>query len=116
MGCRHPRPARPLLPLPTWLPADVARRRRVAERGHAPQLLVLRLDDDAGMLVRDRIGVDHILVESDYPHAGSSWPDTQAMLVRQLREQGVPDDDARRITWKNASELFRHPVPDALQR
>ena len=47
------------------------------------------------MLVRDRIGVDHILVESDYPHADSSWPDTQAMLVRQLRDQGVPDDEVR---------------------
>ena len=72
------------------------------------------LDDDAGHGVRDRIGVEHILVESDYPHADSSWPDTQAMLVRQLRDQGVPDDEARRITWRNASELFRHPVPDAL--
>jgi len=38
------------------------------------------------------------------------------MLVRQLRDQGVPAADARRITWQNASELFRHPVPDALQR
>jgi predicted TIM-barrel fold metal-dependent hydrolase len=68
------------------------------------------------MLVRDRIGVDHILVESDYPHADSSWPDTQAMLTRQLRDQGVPAADARRITWQNASELFRHPVPAELKR
>ena len=30
--------------------------------------------------------------------------------MRQLRDQGVPDDDARRITWQNASELFRHPL------
>jgi hypothetical protein len=68
------------------------------------------------MLVRDRIGVNHILVESDYPHADSTWPDTQSKLVRQLRDQGVPDDDARRITWQNASKLFGHPVPDALRR
>ena len=68
------------------------------------------------MRVRDRIGVDHILVESDYPHADSSWPDTQAMLERQLDGQGVDDHDARRITWQNASELFRHPVPTELQR
>jgi predicted TIM-barrel fold metal-dependent hydrolase len=97
--------------LPTW--------RDVAE----PPSEVLRrnfwfcaLDDDAGMLVRDRIGVEHILVESDYPHADSSWPDTQAMLTRQLEGQGIGDDDARRITWQNASGLFRHPVPPDLQR
>jgi microsomal dipeptidase-like Zn-dependent dipeptidase len=73
------------------------------------------LDDDAGMLMRHRIGIEHVLVESDYPHADSSWPDTQAMLTRQLRDQGIPDADARRITWQNASELFRHPVPDTLR-
>ena len=42
LGRRHPRPPRPLLPLPARIPADVARRRAVAERGPAPQLLVLR--------------------------------------------------------------------------
>ena len=62
------------------------------------------------MEMRHRIGVDHILVESDYPHADSSWPDTQPMLTRQLRDQHVPDDEAERITWRNASELFRHPI------
>ena len=36
------RPARPLLRVPARLPADVARRRPHAERGAAPQLLVLR--------------------------------------------------------------------------
>jgi predicted TIM-barrel fold metal-dependent hydrolase len=97
--------------LPTWRdvaepPSDVLRR----------NFWFCALDDDAGMLVRDRIGVEHILVESDYPHADSSWPDTQAMLRRQLEGQGIGDGDARRITWQNASELFRHPVPLHLQR
>jgi hypothetical protein len=66
--------------------------------------------------LRDRIGVGPNLVESAYPHPDSSWPDTQAMLTRQLRDQGVPDADARRITWQNASELFRHPVPAELEQ
>jgi predicted TIM-barrel fold metal-dependent hydrolase len=97
--------------LPTWRdvdasPSEVLRR----------NFWFCALDDDAGMVVRERIGVEHILVESDYPHADSSWPDTQAMLTRQLERQGVDSDDARRITWQNASELFRHPVPPELQR
>jgi hypothetical protein len=65
------------------------------------------------MTMRHRIGLDHILVESDYPHADSSWPNTQSMLARQLRDQGVSDKEAERITWRNAAELFRHPLPDA---
>ena len=35
------------------------------------------LDDPSIWPIRDRIGVDHIMVEVDYPHADSTWPDTQ---------------------------------------
>jgi predicted TIM-barrel fold metal-dependent hydrolase len=67
------------------------------------------IDDPAGFELRHRVGVDRIMVESDYPHADSTWPDTQIELAAQLRD--VPDDEADLMTWKNASELFRHPVP-----
>ena len=70
------------------------------------------LDDPSNMRLRDCIGVDHIMVESDYPHLDSSWPDTQSMFAKQL--VGADDHDVRRITWQNASELFRHPVPQSV--
>jgi predicted TIM-barrel fold metal-dependent hydrolase len=71
------------------------------------------IDEPSGIQLRHRIGVDNILVESDYPHADSTWPDTQAVLDRSLA--GVPPEETKRITWQNASELFRHPVPAAVQ-
>jgi hypothetical protein len=49
------------------------------------------------------------MVESDYPHADSSWPDTQTYLHRRLG--GLPVDDVRKITHLNAAALFRHPLP-----
>jgi hypothetical protein len=27
----------------------------------------------------------------------------------------VPADHIRKVTWENASKLFRHPVPEELQ-
>ena len=51
------------------------------------------------------------MMETDYPHADSSWPDTQARGARDLA--GVPDDDVRRVTWENAAGLFRVDVPEA---
>jgi len=66
----------------------------------------------SGMELRDRIGVDRIMVESDYPHADSSWPNTQEALRQALR--GVPADDVQQITWRNASKLFRFDVPQAV--
>jgi predicted TIM-barrel fold metal-dependent hydrolase len=67
------------------------------------------IDDPTTMRVRDRIGVDKIMIESDYPHADSSWPDTQTLLVERLA--GLGADEAGMITHANAARLFRHPLP-----
>ena len=47
------------------------------------------IDDPSTLGARERIGVDHIMVEVDYPHADSSWPDTQELL--EARFTGMPD-------------------------
>ncbi len=61
----------------------------------------------------DQIGVETILLESDYPHADSTWPETVERAERGLA--GLPDDAVRAITWANAAALFDHPVPEHLQ-
>lgn len=71
------------------------------------------IDTESALALRHHIGVDHIMIESDYPHADSTWPDTQAHLGAGLGE--LPADDVRKITWENASRLFRHPVPEELR-
>jgi predicted TIM-barrel fold metal-dependent hydrolase len=60
------------------------------------------------------IGVDHIMVEADYPHCDSTWPHTQEVLKRELGH--LPADDIRKLTWANASALYRHAVPESVQR
>ena len=67
------------------------------------------IDDPTTLRVRDRIGVDHIMVESDYPHADSSWPDTQELLAQRFA--GLPAADVAKLTHENAARLFRHPLP-----
>lgn len=59
--------------------------------------------------LRNEIGVDHIVLESDYPHADSTWPDTYTRAEKALA--GLPPDEVERICWRNASELFGHPGP-----
>jgi len=68
------------------------------------------IDDPSIVPLRHRIGVDHIMVESDYPHADSSWPDTQAVLSEHMA--GVPQDELRAMAGGNAATLFRHPLPE----
>lgn len=68
------------------------------------------IDDPSIYPCRERIGVDHIMVEVDYPHADSTWPDTQAFLTERLRD--LSKEEARMITHGNAARLFRHPLPE----
>jgi predicted TIM-barrel fold metal-dependent hydrolase len=68
------------------------------------------IDDPSAVECRSRIGVDHIMVESDYPHADSTWPDTQAVLTATFGH--LPEDELRAISAGNAARLFRHPLPD----
>jgi predicted TIM-barrel fold metal-dependent hydrolase len=68
--------------------------------------------DPSIFALRERIGVDHIMLEVDYPHVDSTWPDTQDLVDEHLK--GVPDDDVRKITCLNAAALYQHPLPDDL--
>ncbi len=68
------------------------------------------IDDPSTMPIRHRIGVERIMVEVDYPHADSTWPDTQDFLDRQMA--GVPVEEVRMMTHGNAARLFRHPLPE----
>jgi predicted TIM-barrel fold metal-dependent hydrolase len=59
--------------------------------------------------LRSRIGVGTIWVESDYPHADSTWPDTQLVMESTLGH--LPEEELRAIAGGNAARLFRHPLP-----
>ena len=67
------------------------------------------IDDPSAVAQRHIIGVDHIMVESDYPHADSSWPDTQHVLAATWG--ALPDEELRAVAGGNASRLFRHRLP-----
>ena len=50
-----------------------------------------------------------LMIEMDYPHFDSTWPDTQEAVRRQLGD--LPEDLIRKATHENASALYRHEVP-----
>jgi predicted TIM-barrel fold metal-dependent hydrolase len=69
------------------------------------------LDEPSGYKTADVIGIDNILIESDYPHSDSTWPDTQPLLREQLAD--LPLEHQRKICWQNGATLYRHPAPAA---
>jgi predicted TIM-barrel fold metal-dependent hydrolase len=64
------------------------------------------ISDRAGVEARHAIGMDNITWECDYPHSDSSWPHSPESVIKQL--DGVPDDEINKITYENATRIFRY--------
>ncbi len=70
------------------------------------------LDDPSALRLLDRIGEDHVMLEVDYPHSDTTWPDTQEMLRASF--DAVPAltaDQIKKLTYATAAGVFRHPLP-----
>ena len=59
---------------------------------------------------RYEIGIDHILWESDYPHADTTFPNTQ--ISTKAVFDGIPEEEIDQMTYKNAEALFRFECKD----
>jgi len=77
------------------LPSDVFRER----------IVTCFIDDPTGIVIRDRVGIDSICWEADYPHSDSTWPTSPEFLMKSL--DGVPDVDIDKISHLNAMRHFR---------
>ena len=77
------------------LPSDVFRER----------IVTCFIDDPTGVVIRDRVGIDSICWEADYPHSDSTWPTSPEFLMKSL--DGVPDADIDKISHLNAMRHFR---------
>ena len=58
-----------------------------------------------GVEQRHKIGVDRILWESDFPHAETNWPESQAAVDRLYA--GVAENEIAAMVYENASRLLR---------
>jgi predicted TIM-barrel fold metal-dependent hydrolase len=63
------------------------------------------IDDEAGLRMRDIIGVDKIMWECDYPHADTVWPHARKRLGEVMAD--IPDDEVAQMVEGNARKLFK---------
>lgn len=105
-----------------WVPVVIDRLEHFRERvplylvGTSASAEMLRrnfwfcaLDEPSAFANAEVIGVDNILVEADYPHGDSTWPNTQPLLEKHLG--ALPAELQDKFCWSNAARLFRHEMP-----
>ena len=64
------------------------------------------ISDPVGIALRDRIGIDNIAWEADYPHSDSMWPSAPEELASEFTTYAVPDADIAKMTHENAMRWF----------
>jgi len=60
--------------------------------------------DPIGIELRDKIGIDNIAWECDYPHSDSSWPNAPEELAKVAVD--VPDADLYKMGFENAARWY----------
>jgi predicted TIM-barrel fold metal-dependent hydrolase len=70
------------------------------------QFLACFITDPSVLRIRDRIGIDNIAWELDYPHSDSTWPNGPELLLAECQDAGLSDDEIDKISYKNASRFM----------
>ena len=65
------------------------------------------IDDVHGVKNLDDIGVDNVMIETDYPHSDSTWPNCIEYAHKQLARRSLTDEEKYKILRGNAERLFR---------
>jgi predicted TIM-barrel fold metal-dependent hydrolase len=63
-------------------------------------------DDVHGLKSRDEIGLEHILFESDYPHANGTWPNTLGVAERLCTQAGMNAAEGAQLVRGNAIACY----------
>jgi predicted TIM-barrel fold metal-dependent hydrolase len=88
----------------TWTLQDFGG--RVPSEVFREHFLTCFISDPVGVAMRERIGIDNISWEADYPHSDSMWPGAPEELGRVFAENDVPDDHINKITHENAMRWY----------
>ena len=62
------------------------------------------INDPHGVDSIDEIGVENVMVETDYPHSDSTWPNTQPIVTKIVED--LDDETVYKITRGNAIKLL----------
>jgi predicted TIM-barrel fold metal-dependent hydrolase len=66
------------------------------------------ITDPSALRLTERIGVDTVAWECDFPHSDSTWPRSPELVWGELEGAGITSDELiHKVTWENASRFFR---------
>jgi len=61
----------------------------------------------SSLLLRDRIGIESIAWECDYPHSDSTWPASPELVHAEFEAAGMSDHEINLVGYENSHRFFR---------
>jgi predicted TIM-barrel fold metal-dependent hydrolase len=68
------------------------------------------IEDQAGVRLLDILGEDNVMLECDYPHSDSTWPDTATLAKKWLGH--LPEETQHKILVGNAERVYNFKAAD----
>jgi predicted TIM-barrel fold metal-dependent hydrolase len=110
----------------SWVPAAIERLRRGKRQSAAVgkgwpygdvgadeivrrNFVFTSIEDHAGFEMLHLIGEDNVMVETDYPHFDSTWPECQQMIRSELER--LDTAVIRKVCFENAARVYRCALP-----
>jgi predicted TIM-barrel fold metal-dependent hydrolase len=66
------------------------------------------ISNPSSLRLRDRIGIEAIAWECDYPHSDSTWPLSPEIFLEECVNAGMDDREIYLVSWENACRFFSH--------
>src|SRR5437588_845861 len=89
-----------------WLHHDEDFAGRLPSEVFRDHILACFITDPSGLMLRDRIGIDIIAWECDYPHTDTTWPESPEFSWDEFQQAGCTDEEVNKITSENACRFF----------
>ena len=65
------------------------------------------IDDEHGLKNRHEVGIDRIMLEIDFPHSDSNWPNSRKRAAEVLAD--IPDEECALMVEDNARRMLSFP-------
>ncbi|MFA5884989.1 MAG: amidohydrolase family protein [Acidimicrobiia bacterium] len=72
------------------------------------QVICCWIDDPVGVEMRNKMNIDMITWECDYPHSDSTWPQSPEQFMKQVEAAGCSDVEIDKMSHLNAMRLFQY--------
>jgi predicted TIM-barrel fold metal-dependent hydrolase len=89
-----------------WTGLDIGNKGLSATEVFRKHFMGCFITDPSALRLRDRIGIDTLAWECDYPHSDSTWPSSPEMVMAEFDDAGLTDEEINKICFENVSRFY----------